>query len=338
MSNLHAKGGRACPVSSLCGLLGVSKQAYYKRDETVLMRRFMDEEMIADYVRDVRQSDPGIGGVKLWRMYVEETGHHVGRDAFCSVIAVNGLRLRQKPRRPRTTDSRHSLPVYPNLVRNFIPSAPNQLWVSDITYVEMFLGNGVRTFCYLSLVQDAYSGKIVGWSVGTTLGVYYTIEALRMALCGAGAADLCGLIHHSDRGSQYASREYVSLLMSRGISISMTECGDPKENAKAERVNGTIKNELLRGMEFHNVEQVRSAVAKAIGFYNNRRPHMSTGMMTPAQAEKCNGELRKMWHSYREEAIKKLKEGQETADITEKGLPLHPCHGSPSGLRPPVNP
>ena len=165
-SYLHVKGGRAYPVSSLCGLLGVSKQAYYKRDETVLMRRFMDEEMIADYVRDVRQSDPGIGGVKLWRMYVEETGRHVGRDAFCSVIAGNGLRLRQKPRRPRTTDSRHSLPVYPNLVRNFIPSAPN--------------------------------------------------------------------------------REYVSLLM-------------------------------------------------------------STGMMTLAQAEKCDGELRKMWHSYREEAIKKLK-------------------------------
>ena len=125
MSNLHARVGRVYPVSSLCGLLGVSKQAYYKRDETIAMRRSVSEDMIVDYVADVRRSDPGIGGVKLWRMYVAETGQRVGRDTFCSVIACNGLKLRQKPRRPRTTDSRHSLPVYPNLVRSFIPSAPN---------------------------------------------------------------------------------------------------------------------------------------------------------------------------------------------------------------------
>ena len=333
MSNLHARDERGYPVSSLCGLLGVSKQAYYKRDETIAMRHSVSEDMIVDYVTDVRRSDPGIGGVKLWRMYVAETGQSIGRDTFCSVIASNGLRLRQKPRRPRTTDSRHGLPVYPNLVRSFIPSAPNQLWVSDITYIELFLSNGVRTFCYLSLVLDAYSDKIVGWSVGTTLGTHYTIEALRMALSGV-EDGLCGLIHHSDRGSQYASREYVSLLMSNGISVSMTECGDPKENAKAERINGTIKNELLRGMEFHSVAEVREAVAKAVEFYNNRRPHMSTGMMTPSQAAQCDGELRKMWHSYREEAIKKRMGDEE---IAEKGLPLSARHVLTSGLRPPIN-
>ena len=244
MSNLHARVGRVYPVSSLCGLLGVSKQAYYKRDETAAMRRSVREEMIVDYVKEVRRIDPGIGGVKLWRMYEGETGQQIGRDTFCSVIARNGLRLRQKPFRPRTTDSRHGLPVYPNLVRSFIPSAPNQLWVSDITYIGLSLANGARAFCYLSLVTDAYSGKIVGWSIGATLGTHYTIEALRMALSGA-EGGLCGLIHHSDRGSQYASREYVSLLMSNGISVSMTEGGDPKENAQAERINGTIKNELL---------------------------------------------------------------------------------------------
>lgn len=293
-------------MSSLFGLLGVSKQAYYKRDETTAMRRSVSEDMIVDYVTDARRSDPGIGGVKLWRMYVSETGRPVGRDTFCSVIAGNGLKLRQKPSRPRTTDSRHGLPVYPNLVRNFIPSAPNQLWVSDITYIELFLPNGVRTFCYLSLVLDAYSDKIVGWSVGTTLGTHYTIEALRMAMSSA-EGSLCGLIHHSDRGSQYASREYVSLLMSNGISISMTEGGDPKENAKAERINGTMKNELLKGVELHNVKEAREAVARAVEFYNNRRPHMSTGMMTPSEASHCCGELRKMWRSYREEAIKKQR-------------------------------
>ena len=333
MSNLHARDGHGYPVSCLCGLLGVSKQAYYKRDETLAMRVSVRDEMIIDYVRQVRCSDPGIGGVKLWRMYRAETGQRVGRDAFCSVLALNGLRLRQKPRRPRTTDSRHHLPVYPNLVRNFIPSASNQLWVSDITYIELCLPNGARAFCYLSLILDAYSGKIVGWSVGATLGTHYTIEALRMALSGA-EGSLRGLIHHSDRGSQYASGEYVSLLMSNGIRVSMTEKGDPKENAKAERVNGTMKNELLKGMVFHSVAEVRAAVARAVDFYNNRRPHMSSGMMTPSQAAQCEGELPKMWHSYREEAIRRHREEL----ITAAGLPLPASHGSTSGLRPPVNP
>ena len=334
MSNLHARDERGYPVLSLCGLLGVSKQAYYKRDETKAMRRCVQETMVVDYVREVRQVDPGIGGVKLWRMYQAETKQRVGRDTFCSIIADNGLRLRQKPRRPRTTDSRHGLPVYPNLVRDLIPTAPNQLWVSDITYIEMRLSNGVRTFCYLSIVLDAYSDKIAGWSVGATLGTHYTVEALQMALSEA-EGSLCGLIHHSDRGAQYASREYISLLMSHGIRVSMTENGDPKENAKAERINGTIKNEMLKGVELHSVGEAREAVARAVEFYNNRRPHMSTGMMTPAQATECEGELPKLWHSYREEAIKRQREEQQ---ITERGLPLPAGQGLTSGLHPPVNP
>lgn len=285
----------------------MSKQAYYKRDETRAQRVSVRAEMIIDYVRAVRCSDPGIGGVKLWQMYQRERVQRVGRDTFCSVLAQSGLRLRQKPRRPRTTDSRHNLPVYPNLVRSFIPTAPNQLWVSDITYIEMFLSNGARAFCYLSLILDAYSDEIVGWSVGATLGTHYTIEALRMALSGV-EGDVSGLIHHSDRGSQYASREYVSLLMSKGIRVSMTECGNPKENAQAERVNGTMKNELLKGRVFGSVSEVREAVGRAVDFYNNRRPHMSTGMMTPAEAARCEGGLAKKWRSYREEAIKRRSE------------------------------
>lgn len=320
-------------MSRLCGLLGVSKQAYYKRDETLAQRVSVRDEMIVDYVRAVRSSDPGIGGVKLWRMYVRDTGQSVGRDTFCTVLARSGLRLRQKSRRPRTTDSRHSMPVYPNLVRRLIPSGPNELWVSDITYIELLLPNGTRAFCYLSLITDGYSGRIVGWSVGATLSAHYTIEALRMALSGV-EGDIRGLIHHSDRGSQYASGEYVSLLMSNGIRVSMTECGDPKENAKAERVNGTMKNELLRGRVFHSVGEVREAVARAVEFYNTRRPHMSVGMLTPAEAAQCEGELRKMWHSYREEAIK--RSGEEL--ITEVGLPLPAGQGLTSGLCPPINP
>ena len=126
----------------------------------------------------------------------------------------------------------------------------------------------------------------------------------------------------------------MRLLAANGIRVSMTESGDPKENAQAERVNGTMKNELLKGRRFRFVAEVRAAVSEAVAFYNNERPHMSIGMMTPVEASNLTGELEKKWRSYRTEAIK--KKNQDT-DITEKGLPLPGCQRSPSGLRPTVN-
>ena len=142
------------------------------------------------------------------------------------------------------------------------------------------------------------------------------------------------LIHHSDRGCQYASREYINTLMSYGIKISMTESGDPKDNAQAERINNTMKNELLRGKVFRNIDEVIAAVALAVDFYNNRRPHMSIGMKTPAEVAKMTGDRDMRWMSYRHEAIK----FRDNSDMTENALPLQLCQGFPSGLRPPVNP
>ncbi|MBQ5507847.1 MAG: IS3 family transposase, partial [Prevotella sp.] len=215
------------------------------------------------------------------------------------------LNVRKKRRRAKTTDSEHNLPLYPNLVKELIPIRPNQLWVSDITYMVIYLNaeTGDYDFCYLSLVTDYYTKEIIGWCVGETLEAKFAIEALDMALKRLGSNPVHDLIHHSDRGVQYASYEYTGILKKNGIKISMTECGDPKDNAVAERVNGIIKNELLMGMAFFSIEEVRKALKVAIDFYNNERPHMSLDWKTPAEAALCIGELEKKWKSYREIAI-----------------------------------
>ena len=338
MTDLHARDAKRYPVSVLCGLLGVSKQAYYKRDENAELAKAAQEDFALQYIRQIRSKDPGIGGMKLWHMYRREfsTACPMGRDRFEDLIDRWGLKVRRRVRAPRTTDSSHGLPTYPNLIRDFMPTAPNRLWVSDITYITVWLSETSYVFCYLSLVMDAYTEEIIGWSVGETLDAVYPIEALRMALKrieGIAKEDV-NLIHHSDRGCQYASSEYVKLLAANGIRVSMTESGDPKENAQAERVNGTMKNELLKGRRFRSVAEVRAAVSAAVAFYNNERPHMSIGMMTPVEASNLTGELEKKWKSYRIAAIKKK---MQDTDITEKGLPLPGCQRSPSGLRPTVN-
>lgn len=301
------------------------------------MARVAKEEFVVQYVNSIRKKDPGIGGMKLWYMYQKEFQYDnpVGRDAFMTIIDANGLKVRMKIRKPRTTDSTHGLPLYPNLIRDFIPTAPNQLWVSDITYITIWLEDGTYCFCYLSLIMDAYTEEIVGWSVGDTLETAYPIEALKMALKRIDGMVEVNLIHHSDRGCQYASREYVEILKSREIRISMTENGDPKENAQAERLNNTMKNELLKGMVFYSSDEVRAAIGPKVNFYNNDRPHMSIDMMTPAEAASYEGEIQKRWTSYRYIALKSKEEG---LDIPENTIPLRCCQGFPSDLRSPVNP
>ena len=276
--------------------------------------------------------------MKLWYMYRKAFGsnHPVGRDRFETIVDKYGLKVRTRVRKPKTTDSTHGLPVYPNIIKDFIPTSPNQLWVSDITYITIWLNEYSYAFCYLSLIVDAYTEEIAGWSVGATLETAYSVEALRKALERIEGQDNIHLIHHSDRGCQYASQEYVSLLKQYGIRISMTESGEPKENAQAERINSTLKNELFRGMVFNSIDEVKAAVSASVDFYNNERPHMSIDMMTPREAaEGCSGEIAKRWKSYRLIAIKKSTGG---LNITEKSLPLSSCHGFPFGLRPTVNP
>lgn len=213
--------------------------------------------------------------------------------------------MRKRKRCVSTTDSKHDLPLYPNLVKELIPTRPCQLIVSDITYIPLTREGERQDFCFLSLVTDYYTKEIVGYSVGDTLETKYPLEALEMGLKHYKGKELSGLIHHSDRGVQYASYAYTARLKDCKIGISMTESGNPKDNAVAERVNNTIKNEFLKGMEFHGISQVKEAVKAAVNFYNHERPHLSLEGMTPVQAAQCEGEMKKNWKSYREMAIKK---------------------------------
>ena len=335
MTDLHAESPKGYPILDLCELFGVSKQAYYKYNEDVALAKAASEEFALQYIKSIRELDPGIGGYKIWVMYSREFSceQRIGRDRFCRLIYENNLRVRQRIRKPRTTDSTHGLPTYSNLIKNYIPTSANQLWVSDITYITIIEDEKHYHFCYLSLILDAYTEEIVGWSVGPSLDTTYPMAALRMAMQRIEGKSV-NLIHHSDRGCQYASREYVNALKERGIQISMTETGDPKDNAQAERINNTIKNELLKDKVFKSIGEVIRAVTEAVDFYNNRRPHMSIGMMTPAQAFESTGDRDMRWTSYRHQAINNSK----NLNIPENGLPLSASQGSPYGLRPPVNP
>lgn len=286
-------------------MFGVTKQAFYKYVDHS-MDSSARERFVLEFVKCVRAKDPGIGGVKLWLMYRNEFGTSqacVGRDCFCGILSKYNLTVRKRFRAPRTTDSSHHLPRYPDLTKTLLLEHPNQLWVSDITYIAIWLPDGSYVFCYLSLVTDAYSKEILGYCVGETLGSCYTVEALEMAIAGISSKDAKGLIHHSDRGVQYASADYIAILHHNGILPSMTEDGNPKDNAIAERVNGIIKNELLKGMRFSSILEVRKAVAIAVDFYNNERPHMSLDMLTPAQAREMEGPIKKRWISYREKYL-----------------------------------
>lgn len=199
------------------------------------------------------------------------------------------VRLKRR-RRYKTTDSRHHYRKYPNLIADVVPSRPNEIWVSDITYVETDEG-----VCYLSLITDTYSHKIVGWAVGPTLETVYPLNALKMALATIDDVTASRLIHHSDRGCQYCSNEYVSELKKRHVNISMTQSGDPLENAIAERANGILKVEWLYKMRITTRDECRSILDRIIDFYNTQRPHMSIGMQRPEAVHMQTGEQRRCW-------------------------------------------
>ena len=274
------------------------------------MPRLANESFVVRFIKEVREKDPGIGGNKLWLMYHSRFGktESVGYNRFYDIMERYGLKVRKRKRRAVTTDSKHGFPLYPDLVKELMPERPCQLMVSDITYIPLWVApeRGEYDFCYLSMVTDYYTKEIIGYSVGDTLEAKYPLEALEMALRHYHGRDLSGLIHHSDRGVQYASYAYTGRLKDREIRISMTESGNPKDNAVAERVNNTIKNELLKDMAFYRLSEVKTAVKAAIEFYNHERPHWSLDGMTPSQAARCEGELKKRWVSYRDIAIKKL--------------------------------
>jgi transposase InsO family protein len=277
---------------TLCRLLGYTRQAYYKR-QRVAGSKAIRSELVIQEVLKIRVAQKRVGTRKLHYMlapFCRDHGIKMGRDQFNEVMRQASLLVRKRrARKPRTT---FSCPWkrYPNLIRDFEPTAANQLWVSDITYVRV----GWK-FAYLSLVTDAYSRKIVGYHLSRDLGTTGCLKALRMALRNNPNRE--GLIHHSDRGSQYSSAAYVKQLGQARISISMSEAGDPLENAIAERVNGILKDELLRN-GFVNFSHARSCIDDAVTIYNHHRPHLSIEMLTPAEAHTRTGTLKRKWKNY----------------------------------------
>lgn len=235
---------------------------------------------IIDTVSQIRSMDPGIGCYKLWlmigRMYPDRW--IPGRDTFFGILRASGM-MNKRPKPRHTTNSNHRFHKYRNLIRDYIPTSPNALWVSDITYIDTESG-----CCYLHLVTDAYSRKIVGWCLAPTLEAKYTVSALYMAISQSGRDNLAGLIHHSDRGIQYCCDAYVNVLTDHNISISMTEDYKPTDNAIAERMNGIIKTEVIyRERRFRNIDEARARLSRYIEFYNEKRPHYSLGMKSPSE-------------------------------------------------------
>lgn len=277
-----------------CSLLGYSRQAYYQYQKQQEKEAFQSELIVQEVLRH-RKLQRRIGGRKLFGMmnnFLQEHAIGMGRDAFFNLLREYSLLIRIRRRKAITTDSNHPYRKYPNLIKEFFPIAPNQLWVSDITYI--IIGNG---FGYLSLITDAFSRKIVGFCLHKTLSAQGTIIALKQAL--KNNPNTKGLIHHSDRGVQYCCYEYVEILQKNRIKISMTEKGDPLENPIAERVNGILKTELLEET-YHSFEQAKEGIAIAISTYNHLRPHNSIGDLTPFEVHSLNGAIKpkRLWKNY----------------------------------------
>lgn len=280
-------------IAVLCRLFGKTRHAYYdflwRKEEAVVKEDIILQEVLA-----VRKDLPRLGTRKLHYILQDRLMPHkitLGRDYLFDLLSEHKLLVRQRKRKALTTDSRHWMRKYGNLVKGLVVSRPEQLWVSDITYIRL-----TNQWGYLSLITDAYSRKIMGYSFRQDLLAEGCIDALGMAINNR-MYD-ASLIHHSDRGSQYCSHNYVAVLLKNNIAISMTENGDPYENALAERVNGIIKTEFNLYSSFLGFEQTNKQIGKSIKAYNELRPHTSCDYLTPNQAHLQSGNLYKRWKNY----------------------------------------
>lgn len=266
------------PVSALCRAAGLSRQAYYqgRRDRR---RSARDEERIVDAVRRVRLVQPRVGGRKL-QCHLQADGLEVGRDTLFGVLRAHGMLVTPKKKAVRTTYHDERLPVFRNRLYEFTPTRPHEVWVSDVTFIRV----GDEAFVYLALITDLVSRCIVGWQVSATNTAADCLQALLLALEQLPPGHRP--IHHSDRGCQYCSHEYVAALHRHGLEVSMTEQNHCYENSHAERVNGILKNEFHLDATFRSLAQARLAIGQAIATYNHHRLHTSLAMRTPAQVHR----------------------------------------------------
>lgn len=276
-------------------MFGVSRQSWYfhkNRQEKIIF----ESEILLKLVLEQRELMPRIGTKKLLILLEKDIKLHgikIGRDNFFSFLRENNLLISKKRKYTKTTNSFHRYYKYPNLIKNFEPIRSNQLYVSDITYVRLKFG-----FAYLSLITDAYSRKIVGHKLHKDLSRDGSIYALQTALANLPEKPE-SIIHHSDRGVQYCSDEYIQILMANTFNVSMTENGDPLENAIAERVNGILKDEFNIDETFENFKIAEYTINNSIDIYNNVRPHLSLDYQTPSEVHGIQeGKIKKQWKTY----------------------------------------
>lgn len=283
-------------LANLCSWFGLTRQAYYQSKNRV-EKDLIEQEILLDKIGDIRKDHKRLGGRKLFfklETFMHEHNIKMGRDAFFDLLRENKLLIKQRKRHHVTTNSNHWMKKYPNLIKDIEPLGPNHVWVSDITYWKTKGGH-----YYISFITDAYSRKIVGYHVADTMEAIESATALKMAIKTL-KISAEGLIHHSDRGSQYCSSMYVNMLKKEGIKISMTENGDPLENAIAERINGIIKGEYLFDYLIKTLLNAKEVLKSVVKLYNEDRPHSSIGNAVPSQVHNNDTdiEIKRLWKNY----------------------------------------
>lgn len=260
-----------------CQLFGIDRQVYYRKKRRLMVRRSKAEKVVA-LIAAIRKRMPRLGVRKLYYLLSVELGElKVGRDKFFAILRANHLLITPKRSYHITTDSHHRFRKHKNLILDLSINRPDQVWASDITYIGT-----KENQCYLSLVTDAYSKRILGYYVADNLHAQSSVLALKMAIKSRQKQQL-PLIHHSDRGLQYCCGQYQKTLKKAAIKCSMTNNGDPYENAVAERVNGILKQEFCIDAPHHDLLTKKQLIKEAIDIYNNERPHHSNYMLTPTK-------------------------------------------------------
>jgi putative transposase len=269
------------PVTILCDVLGVSPAGYYAWRSRPESPRSAANRAIVDDIKQVHRDTSGRYGSPRIHAELKARGRGASRGRIERLMRHHGIRaIMARSHRARTTDSRHDHPIAPNLLdRNFTADAPNRIWLADITYIETDQG-----WLYLATVLDLYSRKIVGWAMADHLRADLPLAALKMAISAQRPAP--GLIHHSDRGVQYASADYREVLQSAGFKASMSRRGDCYDNAPMESFFHTLKTELVHHQKYATREEAtRDIFAYIEGFYNRIRRHSSIGYISPIEME-----------------------------------------------------
>ena len=281
-----------------CTLFGMDRQVYYRR----IKRRIVKQDkaqLVVKMVIEIRAQMPRIGAKKLYYLLgIDLKTFKIGRDKFIDILRANHLLIVPKSSYHITTNSHHRFRKYKNQLLDLQIHKPEQVWVSDITYI----GKREKP-CYLSLITDAYSKKIVGYNVSDNLNTESSLVALRLAIKQRKNKEM-PLIHHSDRGLQYCANEYQKLLSKSHIQPSMTQNSDPYENAVAERINGILKQEFFIDKYNKDLPIMKQIIKETVDIYNENRPHLSNHMLTPNQMHEQNKIIMKTYKT--KNSIKKV--------------------------------